>query len=87
MPYYALEPSPAGRECVEVLARLEPQLDLRAVPFDFEHANCDLPSTSGHALVFTVHSIEQIPELTSEAITGLSLARSLTVVHLEPIGW
>ena len=88
VPYYALEPSPAGRECVELLARLEPQLDLRALPFDFQEARYDLPTDNEHVLVFTVHSIEQVPALPREAITGLfGLGRAVTVVHLEPVGW
>lgn len=88
VPYYALEPSPAGRACVELLAGLEPETEIRSLPFDLEHPHYDLPSDNEHVLVFTVHSIEQIPELPREALTGLfALGRALTVVHLEPLGW
>jgi hypothetical protein len=86
--YYALEPTEEGRECVEFLANLAPDLELTALPFDFEEPRYELPTDNEHVLVFTCHSIEQITELPLEAITGLfGLGASLTVVHFEPIGW
>jgi len=65
-----------------------PDLELTALPFDFEEPRYELPTDNEHVLVFTCHSIEQITELPLEAITGLfGLGASLTVVHFEPIGW
>jgi hypothetical protein len=88
VPYFALEPSASGRECVELLAGLAPGLELTAVPFDFQRPSYELPRENEHVLVFTAHSIEQVTELEPEALTGLfALGRSLTVVHFEPIGW
>jgi hypothetical protein len=85
--YVALEPTLAGRTAAEVLAALEPGLDFHARPFDFHHP--DYTGLRGQrALVFTAHSIEQIPELSRAAITGLfDIAPTLTCVHFEPIGW
>jgi hypothetical protein len=89
VPYRALEPTESGRGCTEILAALDPGLDLTTAPFDFEQPRYDsLGPVDGHVLVFTVHSIEQVTELPREAITGLfDLGASLTCVHFEPVGW
>lgn len=85
--YVAMEPTLAGRTASEVLAALEPDLEFHALPFDFRK-----PDYSGlkarRALVFSSHAIEQVPELSREAITGLfDVAPDLTCVHFEPVGW
>ena len=36
--YFALEPTLSGRRCSELLASLEPELDLAAMPFDYNRA-------------------------------------------------
>lgn len=88
VPHYGLEPTAAGRACAELLARLEPDFELRTAAFDFEQPRYDLPCDNGHVLVFTSHGVEQVAELPRVAITGLfALGRSVTCVHLEPIGW
>jgi hypothetical protein len=89
VPYHALEPTESGRACTEVLAALDPGLDLTTAPFDFEQPPYDaLPRADAHVLVFTVHSIEQVTELPREAITGLfGVGASVTGVHFEPVGW
>jgi hypothetical protein len=88
VPYVALEPTPEGRACAEYLAALEPDLELTARELDLERPGYDLPAGVEHALVFTVHSVEQITSLPREAITGLfDHGRSVTGVHFEPIGW
>jgi hypothetical protein len=88
VPYFSLEPTPEGRACAEYLAALDPDLDLTAKEFDFERPVYDLHAGDAHALVCTIHSVEQITELPREAITGLfDLGRSVTGVHFEPIGW
>jgi len=88
VPYFALEPSVPGRECVELLAALEPRLELTVLPFDLGRPRYELPTGSEHVLVFTAHSIEQVSELPHETLIGLfALGRSITVVHFEPIGW
>ena len=88
VPYYALEPTGSGRSCATLLAELAPELDLVALPFDYERPSYDLPRDNEHVLVLTCMSIEQITELRREALTGLfDLGASLTVVHFEPLGW
>lgn len=88
-PYHALEPTASGRRCTEILAALDPGLDLTTAPFDFERPGYDaVERVEGHALVFTVHSIEQVTELPRDAITGLlDLGTDVTCVHFEPVGW
>ena len=87
VPYFALEPTEQGRACATLLAGLDGGLHLTARPFDFESPRYDLPRVE-HALVFTSHSIEQVTELPRDAVTGLfDLARRVTGVHFEPIGW
>jgi hypothetical protein len=86
--YFALEPTGSGRACTEMLADLAPDLELVALPFDFEHPSYDLPRDNEHVLVLTCMSIEQVTELRREALTELfDLGDSLTVVHFEPLGW
>jgi hypothetical protein len=89
VPYRALEPTESGRACTEILAALDPGLDLTTAPFDFEQPDYDvLPRVDAHVLVFTVHSIEQVTEMPREAITGLfDLGAGVTGVHFEPVGW
>jgi hypothetical protein len=88
VPYFALEPTASGRECVELLAGLQPRLELSALPYDLEQPRYDLPVANEHVLVFTSHSIEQVPELPRETLTRLfELGRTITVAHFEPIGW
>jgi len=89
VPYRALEPASTGRVTAEILAALDPGLDLETAPYDYERPDyAALPRGHAHALVFTVHSIEQVTELPREAITGLfDLADRVTGVHFEPIGW
>ena len=86
-PYIAMEPTLAGRSAAEVLAALEPQLDLSTHAFDF-HAPDYSSLKASRALVFSSHAIEQIAELKREAITGLfDIAPRLTCAHFEPVGW
>jgi hypothetical protein len=86
--YFALEPTRSGRATVTTLAQLAPDLDLVALPFDYERPSYDLPRDNDHVVVLTCMSIEQVPDVPKEAITGLfELGESLTVVHFEPLGW
>ena len=89
VPYYALEPAESGRACTDVLAALEPDLDLTTAPYDYERPDYGvLPAGNAHVLVFSVHSIEQVTDLPRETVTGLlGLGTRVTGVHFEPVGW
>jgi hypothetical protein len=41
-----------------------------------------------HAVVFTAHSIEQIPHVKPELVEAIRrVAREVTCLHFEPVGW
>lgn len=86
--YYAGEITEMGRACTALLATLEPELSVR--PFRFDYFDPDY-SAIGHAreaVVYTSHSIEQIPEVPREVFTRLlDTADRVRGLHLEPIGW
>jgi hypothetical protein len=88
VPYYAFEPTEQGRALSARLAALDRTLVLKTGDFDFLTPRYDLPPGVEHAVVLTSHSIEQVTDLPREAITGMfRLAREVTGVHFEPIGW
>jgi hypothetical protein len=86
--YVGAEYTEAGRRCAHLLASLEPSLRFRSLPFDYNEPDLSAVAGAREAVVFTGHSIEQIPYVKPalfEAI--LSLAPRVTCVHLEPVGW
>ncbi len=88
-PYFAMEFTEAGRQCTRAIADLEPAIDMRVSPFDYNDPDYSvLPSGLGHAVVFSCQSIEQMPALKKEVLTGLfGVAREITCLHFEPVGW
>ncbi len=86
--YVGAEYTEAGRDAADVLASLDPDLRYRSMSFDYHDP--DLSMLEGHesAVVFTVHSVEQIPQLDESVVHEiLGLARRVTCVHFEPVGW
>ena len=88
--YHALELTDTGRRCckkVREAAQAGPALAIH--PFDYYAA--DLSALAGRyrsVLVYSSHSIEQIPDLPNSFIEAmLGLADSVTVLHFEPVGW
>ena len=86
--YIAAEYTEAGRRVAARLAGLAPGLDLASVPFDYNAPDLRSIGTGRQALVFTAHSVEQIATL-PDAVTAemRRLARVVTCVHFEPVGW
>ena len=86
--YVAAEYTDAGRSAASRLAALDPTLDFRAVPFDYnEPALSGLPDAR-HAVVFTQHSVEQIPQVPPALFEAVrALADQVTCIHFEPVGW
>ena len=86
--YAALEYVAAGRDCTQRLAALEPGLDLTTLAFDY-HAPAFPPLAPGkRALVYTVFSVDQIPEVSSSVFEAvLGLGETVRGLHLEPFGW
>lgn len=86
--YRGLELSAAGRACATRLAALEPELDFAAHPFNYLQPDYSPLPRGQHAVVFSSHSVEQIPYLPPAAIIGLlELGERITGVHFEPVGW
>jgi hypothetical protein len=87
--YYALELTEAGRHCVTALARLEPSMQISTACFDFQKPDFStIRRASGHALVFTVSSLHQIPLVDKDAYRAvLNLAETIDCLHFEQIGW
>jgi len=87
--YVGAEFTAAGRGAAERLAALEPSLRFRALDFDY-HDPATLASLGrfAEAVVFTAHSIEQIPQLSRELVQAIGgLAPVVRCVHFEPVGW
>jgi hypothetical protein len=86
--YVGAEFTAAGRRAAERLAALDPRLQFRSLPFDYHDPFLDGLGSYDHAVVFTVHSIEQIPFVKPtlfDAIRGV--ASRVTCLHFEPVGW
>jgi hypothetical protein len=88
--YVGAEYTAAGRGATQSLADLDPQLRFQALAFDYNDPFAGLGSLGSvrDAVVFSVHSIEQIPHLSPavpRAIVGL--ADRVRCLHFEPVGW
>jgi hypothetical protein len=87
--YVGAEYTAAGRAAAERVGDLIDGLDLRTLPFDYHSPDLSAARRDdGHALVFSAHSVEQIPQLPEAVIEEIvALAPRVTCVHLEPVGW
>jgi hypothetical protein len=86
--YVAAEYTDAGQGVAARLAALEPRLDFRSVAWDYHNPDLSQLDRVGEAVVFSAHSIEQIPQLTGAAIDAIAgLAERVTCLHFEPVGW
>jgi len=88
IPYFSGEYAESGRELAELLAALDPQLDLRAVAFDHSDADFEFLAGFEQPLVFTCHSIEQVHMLPADYFAKLAAAAPrVTCIHFEPFGF
>ena len=86
--YVGAEYTEAGRRCADLLASLEPGLRFRSLAFDYNEPDLSDVAGAREAVVFTGHSIEQIPYVRPALFDAiLSLAPRVTCVHLESAGW
>ena len=87
--YVGAEFTAAGRGAAERLAGLEPALSFRAHDFDYhDPATLSSLGTFREAVVFTAHSIEQIPQLSRGLVQAIAgLAPTVRCLHFEPVGW
>ncbi len=88
--YVGAEYTAAGRRATQSLAELDPQLRFRALEFDYNDSFAGLGSLGSvrDAVVFSVHSVEQIPRLSPDVPRAIaSLADRVRCLHFEPVGW
>jgi len=86
--YVGAEYTPAGRECGDFLASLEPCIRYRSIPFDYYSPALRDFDANAKTFVFSCYSIEQIPKIGREVFEALLAMPGLyRVVHIEPVGW
>jgi hypothetical protein len=86
--HIAAEITEAGRRVASRLAALDPTLRFAAIGVDL--TSPDLSTVRGfrHAVVVTVHAVEQVPVVTPALFDEIrAVADKVTVIHFEPIGW
>jgi len=86
--YVAAEYTEAGRGAATRLEALDPALAFRAIAFDYNAPALDEAGGGRHAVVFSQHSIEQIPHVKPELFAAIrGVAERVTCIHFEPVGW
>jgi hypothetical protein len=86
--YAAAEYTRAGRQAAATLAGLDPALEFRALAFDYHEPSLDGLGDREHAVLFSAHSIEQIPEVKPALFEAIrSVANRVTCLHFEPVGF
>jgi hypothetical protein len=86
--YVGAEYTAAGRAVADRLAALDPRLRFRSLPFDYHRPDLSELGRVEEAVVFTAHSLEQIPYVDPELFAAVrGLAERVRCVHFEPVGW
>lgn len=77
----------SGRNASELIAGFDDKIRFKSQNFDFYKIN-EMVKDEEQSLVFTVHSIEQIPEVPDDIVFKLTEKFPNAVfVHFEPLGW
>ncbi len=85
---HACELSSSGREVTSRLHALDPAIALSVHPFDYYKPDFSFLAGAKATLVFSSHSIEQIPVLGEELFRDLlSASPRCYGIHAEPVGW
>jgi hypothetical protein len=88
VPYFGGELTESGVSIARDLAALEPQMDATFFRFDHLHPDTSAVPRRDRALVFTVHSIEQVMMIPVEFFLAIAgVAREVTCLHFEPFGF
>lgn len=86
--YFACEPTDAGRRVTQEIAALSPRLDITTCDFNYYDPRYSFLEDRPNCIVFTCHSVEQIPSFPAEAITHLLDSTGPCIgIHWEPVGW
>jgi len=87
--FFSAEYTREGRDCATKLATHDGDIKHRAIAFDYRQPNLAfLEKVNGHILVFTRHSVEQVETIDPSLYDILHrLQASVSLVHIEPVGW
>ena len=59
-----------------------------SVRWDYHRPDLSVLGSVDEAVVFTAHSVEQIPRLSTQALDAIrGVARQVVCIHFEPVGW
>lgn len=87
VPYFAAEPTSTGREGVAILAALQPDMDLRAVPMDVTAPDWSFLAGAQRVLVFSTLSLSAWPRLPADWFDRLATtAPAVWGMHYEAVG-
>ena len=88
IPYYAGEYTESGTRIAKSLSKHCPKMDLHSFRFDYNAPNLDIVKEKGTVLFFTIHSIEQVQDVSQVLFeTIANHAENVICIHLEPFGW
>lgn len=86
--YYALEYTESGRELAESIAKLDKRMTFSSHAFDYTDPDISMVPDDAPALFFSIHSIEQVAEISPKLYDQLLARKSpTTILHFEPVGW
>jgi len=86
--YFGGEITKSGQNLSDMLSDMETEINFSS--FQYDHMNPKPPEIGNcqNILIFTCHSIEQVPNLPDDFFEKLcGFAKNITVVHFEPFGF
>jgi len=87
-PYHACEFTESGRRTTELLASLDSGMNVATHAFDHKAPDLSFLAGAKKALIFSVHSIEQVNRLPADYFDVLAAAADeVTGMHFEPFGF
>jgi SAM-dependent methyltransferase len=88
IPYFGGELTESGVSLARELAALEPNIKTTFFRFDYLKPDVSAVPKVDRALVYTIHSIEQVQRIDPELFRAIaSIGRHVTCIHLEPFGF
>ena len=84
--YIACEPTAAGRACATALFSTDPAMRTQVRAFDYGAPDLAFLAEFRRPVIFTNHSIEQVP-LCGPFYERLLASNVAACVHVEPVGW
>jgi hypothetical protein len=88
IPYFGGELTASGVAIAGEIAALQPDMQTNFFRFDYLKPDLSAIPRVERALVYTVHSIEQVTRIAPELFRVIAgIARHVTCIHLEPFGF